>query len=64
MSGQYSLLPSNLTGYIPSSYDLELDKRLAEETTVLVENYTVRSYYNLHYIYPPMTITNSSQMDV
>jgi len=25
------------------SYDLELDKRLAEETTVLVENYTVRS---------------------
>lgn len=25
------------------SYDLELDKKLAEETTVLVESYTVRS---------------------
>ena len=25
----------------PSSYDLDLDKRLSEETTVLVENYTV-----------------------
>jgi hypothetical protein len=25
-----------------SSYDLELDKKLAEETTVLVESYTVR----------------------
>lgn len=24
------------------SYDLDLDKRLSEETTVLVENYTVR----------------------
>jgi len=24
-----------------NSYDLELDKKLAEETTVLVENYTV-----------------------
>ena len=27
----------------PSSYDLELDQRLATETTVLVENYTVRT---------------------
>ena len=25
----------------PSSYDLELDTRLSEETTVLVESYTV-----------------------
>ena len=45
-----------------SSYDLELDKRLAEETTVLVENYTVRVL--LHHIYPLMTPPDSSQMAV
>ena len=28
---------------IPCSYDLDLDTRLAEETTVLVESYTVQS---------------------
>ena len=38
------LILQSATGlnFSPSfSYDLELDKRLAEETTVLVENYTV-----------------------
>lgn len=27
---------------VAGSYDLDLDKRLSEETTVLVENYEVR----------------------
>lgn len=37
-----------------TSYDLEMDKKLAEETTVLVENYTVselgnsREYHKLN----------------
>jgi hypothetical protein len=29
------------------SYDLDLDKRLSEETTVLVENYTVGPHASL-----------------
>jgi hypothetical protein len=29
---------------VPYSYDLDLDTRLAEETTVLVETYTVLSF--------------------
>lgn len=29
------------------SYDLDLDKKLSEETTVLVENYTVNSFHRL-----------------
>ena len=33
---------------IPCSYDLDLDTRLAEETTVLVETYTVQSQNQLH----------------
>lgn len=32
------------------SYDLELDKKLSEETTVLVENYTVSSTTTLAYL--------------
>jgi len=30
------------------SYDLDLDTRLSEETTVLVESYTVRGFYFLN----------------
>lgn len=29
-----------------SSYDLDLDKRLSEETTVLVESYTVSTHFS------------------
>jgi hypothetical protein len=36
---------------IVCSYDLELDKKLSEETTVLVENYTVRSDLRLFLAY-------------
>jgi len=32
------------------SYDLELDKRLAEETTVLVESYTVSLVFPISWI--------------
>lgn len=35
----FTWLPSMLY-----SYDLDLDTRLSEETTVLVENYTVRTF--------------------
>lgn len=34
--------PCCVTLTLARSYDLELDKKLSEETTVLVENYTVR----------------------
>lgn len=33
------------------SYDLELDKKLAEETTVLVESYTVSSLILLNAVF-------------
>ena len=48
----------------PSSYDLELDKKLAEETTVLVENYTVRVHIILTSYLSINDILDSSQMDV
>lgn len=43
MSGQRVCILWSVTEYLLSnySYDLELDKKLAEETTVLVESYTV-----------------------
>ena len=47
-----------------SSYDLELDKRLAEETTVLVENYTVRVILSLHHNLTPNETPYSFLMDV
>lgn len=31
---------------ISCSYDLDLDQRLSEETTVLVESYTVRFFFS------------------
>ena len=37
------------------SYDLELDKKLAEETTVLVESYTVRFPLSPFYVLSRMT---------
>ena len=60
-----SVLPFSFYLLNECSYDLELDKKLAEETTVLVENYTVRLILSLHHIHPLMTPrTDSSQMGV
>jgi hypothetical protein len=63
MSGQirYICLTYLLKECTPSSYDLELDKKLAEETTVLVENYTVRVILSLHHT---NDTPDSSQMGV
>jgi len=41
--GVHDSLQSSRNDRIPCSYDLDLDTRLAEETTVLVESYTVQS---------------------
>lgn len=48
------------------SYDLDLDKRLSEETTVLVENYTVRADASrvCSSVTDEGTSSCSSQMDV
>jgi hypothetical protein len=43
MLGEHNFLDSD-NGFrcgLSASYDLELDQRLSEETTVLVESYTV-----------------------
>ena len=40
--GAGSATRTELTKGVDDRYDLDLDKRLSEETTVLVENYTVR----------------------
>lgn len=43
MLGRDVRIPLSCDDQIPCSYDLDLDTRLAEETTVLVESYTVQS---------------------
>ena len=45
------------------SYDLELDTRLSEETTVLVESYTVGSFPSFFSFYT-LNWRDSSQTDV
>lgn len=44
-------LGADLFPSLTNSYDLDLDKRLSEETTVLVENYTVSRLLS------PLTLT-------
>lgn len=46
------------------SYDLDLDTRLAEETTVLVETYTVRFLRVIHRISNPLARSCSYPMAV